>query len=283
MLLPSAILNWIILSLLYALFALGLNLVFGVLRILNFAQGVMYMLGGYVIYYCMLLFGFGYVLALILSFLLIGFLGVVVYLFFLRPFRGEILPALITTVALAGIIESSAYLGFGPFDKSVPPLSTGIIKMFGAVVSVERLIVGLSSFALVCLLFVLLNRTKLGRAMRAVVQDEIAASLQGIRPETIFIFGMFISSGLVGIAGGLMAPVAGVSPSAGHEPLIMAFVVMILGGLGSVQGSLLAAFIIGFITSFGSTYLGGQVAHLLTWAILILVLVFKPRGLIPVD
>ena len=217
------------------------------------------------------------------AFLLIGLLGVVIYLLFLRPFRGEVLPSLIITVAVAGMIESSAYLGFGPFDKSIPPLSTSVTKVFGAAVSIERLIVGASSLTLICLLFAFLNRTKLGTAMRAVVQDEIAASVQGVRPERIFIFGMFISSGLVGIAGGLMAPIVGVFPSSGHEPLIMAFIVMILGGLGSVQGSLLAAFIIGFVTSFGSTYLGGQIAILLTWAILILVLIFKPRGLIPVE
>ena len=279
----QTIFNWFVLSLIYSLTALGMTFIFSILGVLNFTHGAIYMLGGYIVYYSVVQFGFHYIPGLILSFLLMGIFGLVLYKGLLKRFRKEHLLTLIITIGVASIMESGAYIGFGSQDRQVPSVFYGVITLAGSSLSLERLVVGICAFVLVFLVFLLVERTKLGRAMRAVVLDEMSASLQGINPETIYLTGMFIGCGLAGIAGGLTAPVFGIGPSMGHLTLLDAFIIIIIGGLGSFRGAIAGAFLLGFVTSFGSTFLGGQIAQMIKFAALIFILLVKPTGLIPIE
>ena len=278
----QATFNWFVLSLIYSLTALGMTFIFSILGVLNFTHGTIYMLGGYIVYYSVVRFGFSYIHGLILSFLLTGIFGLVLYKGLLKRFRKEHLLALIITIGAAYIMESSAYIGFGSQEKQIPSVFNGVVNLAGSALSLERLVVGICALALIFLVFLTIERTKLGRAMRAVVLDEMAASLQGINPEIIYLTGMFIGCGLAGIAGGLTGPVFGISPSMGHLTLINAFIIIIIGGLGSFWGAIAGAFVLGFVTSFGGTFLGGPVAQMINFAALIFILLVKPTGLIPV-
>lgn len=279
--LGQCIINWIMMSLIYCSMAIGMTLIYSVMGILNFSHGALYMLGGYVSYCFIVRFGFGHVIGLIASFLIPGFLGVLMYKGLLRYFRNSVFVCFIITLALANIFENGAYILFNPYEKAVPSISSSVIKgPFGLSMSVERLIVMSVGIALMFGLIFFIKHTKPGRAMRAVAEDYDASRLQGVNVENIFTLGMFVASGLAGIAGALVAPLFGVGPFVGHEILLNSFIIIILGGVGSIPGAIAGSLVLGLVTSFGGTFLGGDVATLITFALLLLILVLKPTGLL---
>ena len=273
--------NWIMMSLIYCLTAMGLTLIYGVMGILNFAHGAFYMLGGYVIYYAFVMLGLPYPAGLVSAFLLIGFLGVLVYRGLLRYFREQIMICLIITVGLNSIFENVSCLIFSGYEKAVPPLTSGIVRgPLGVCLSAERLMIMLAALVLMLALLFFMGKSKRGRFLRAVAEDAEAAMLCGVNDERTFLLGMFIASGLAGIAGALMAPIFSVGPYLGTEITLNSFIVILVGGAGSILGALVGSFVLGLVMSFGSTFLGGDVATMMSFALLILVMVFKPRGLL---
>lgn len=279
--LAQVIVNWIMISLIYCLMALGLTLIYSVMRILNFTHGVLYMLGGYVIYYAVVKIGLPYPAGLVFSFLIIGFFGILIYKGLLRHFRLNILVCLIITLGLSSILENVAYIIFSPYEKSVPSLSSKVVQgPLGVSLGAERLIVMCVALTFTVALFLLLNYTKPGRAMRAIAQDTEAAMLQGVKAENIFLLGMFLASGLAGIAGGLTAPLFSIGPFVGTEMVMNSFNVILVGGVGSMAGAVLGSFVVGLITSISMTFLSGDVGTMIIFAFLILILILKPRGLL---
>jgi len=276
----QTIVNGVMLSVLLVLFALGLSLVFGIMGILNFAHGEIYMLGGFAMWFFYAQHNLNWVLALILSMVLVAFAGVILEKFFFRRFRGAILGSLIIAVALIFLIQASVATGWGFLDKAIPMPTAfkGTITWLGATLPKERLLVIAVAIACAAGLWLFLSRTRHGRSMRATAQDPDAAALQGISVNMASSLAMSIGCGLAALAGALAGSVFLINPYMGGSQLLNGLVVIVLGGMGSLPGTILGGFVIGFTQAFGSTYLSSSVAGMLVFLLLIVVLVVKPTG-----
>jgi branched-chain amino acid transport system permease protein len=270
--------NGMMLGLTYALIASGLSLIYGIMRLLNFAHGEFYMLGAFATYLLCEHLHFNYFLALFLSMILIAGLGILIYRFFFRPFREQHDPSLVIALGIAMLIGGSALLVFGEKDKSVSPVFSGVVKFFGVTLSLERIAVIVMAILLMTTLTLYIKFAKTGQAMRAVAQDREAAALQGIGVDSTFTLCMAISSALAGAAGALLAPLFFVNPFLGMHAVLKALVVVVIGGLGSIPGAISAGLLLGFMESFGNTFLGG-ITEILGFVMVMLVLLFRPQGL----
>jgi branched-chain amino acid transport system permease protein len=264
----------------YILMALGLTLMFGMMHIINFAHGAIYMLGAFAIYYLFAQAGIPYVLAFLFTLLLLGAFGLIIERVIYRPLGGGIEPTLVALLALTTLLESSGYLVFGVLDKNVPTVFPGVIHAGGVNLSVERLITIPVVAVMVVALHVFMQMTKTGQAMRAIEQDKEAAALQGVNVDRINALAFGIGFALAAAAGALMAPVFAVNPSMGELPLLKAFIIIILGGLGSVPGAILGGVILGLIDGILATALGFELAFLLSFVLIIVILLVKPQGLL---
>jgi branched-chain amino acid transport system permease protein len=276
-------LNGVMLGLNYALIALGLSLIFGIMGIVNFAHGEMYMLGGYVAYFLIGQFGLDFFSAIIGAVVIIGLLGMLFDKFFFRPLTmrpKEALTSMIAAVGLAWVLQMLAVICFGDLDRKVPSTFKGIINMGGVVITKERLVTIIVGIVLVLLLNLFLLRTRMGIAIRAVAQDKEAAALQGVQVSRISALSFGIGCALAGSAGALMAPIFSVSPFLGGDVILKAFLVVILGGMGSIPGAMLGGLVLGFIESFGSLFFTVPTVSAITFSLIILILIVRPQGLL---
>jgi len=270
--------NGLMLGLTYVLIASGFSLIYGIMRLLNFAHGEFYMLGAFATYLLCEHLGVNYFAAVVLSMIIIAVLGILVYRFFFRPFRDQHDPSLVVALGIAMLIGGLALLIFGEKDKSVPPVFSGVIKVLGATLSMERIVVIIMAVILMAALTLYIKFSKTGQAMRAVAQDREAAALQGIGVDSTFTLCMAISSALAGAAGALLAPLFFVNPFLGMHAVLKALVVVVIGGLGSIPGAIAGGLLLGFVESFGNTFLG-DVTEILGFVMVMLVLLFRPQGL----
>jgi branched-chain amino acid transport system permease protein len=272
--------NTLVLSLTYILIALGLTLVLSVMDILNFAHGAIYMLGAYIFYYLLMQAGWPYFLSAILAIVVIGLLGVLLEKYVLRRIGTAHLEALVLTFGLAMVLESLITVIFSGQPLPVTGLLSGVITVFGVVISLERLAIIIVSAILVSALFFFVARTKEGRAMRAVTQNRVAAQLCGINPNRISALCFFIACALAAASAVLTGPIFSISPTMGLAPLLNGFTAMILGGLGSIEGCVVGGFILGLLISFGSTLIDPTMANIIAFALILLILIFRPKGVI---
>lgn len=263
----------------YILMALGLTLMFGMMHIINFAHGAIYMLGAFVIYYVFYLWGVPYVLAFFAAMLILGVFGFIVERWVYRMVKGGIEPTLVALLALTTLLQAAGYPIFGPLDKNVPSVLTGSYVILGTPISAERLLIIPVAAVLVVALYLFINKTKMGAAMRAIEQDKEAASLQGVNVNVINAVAFAVGFALAAAAGALMAPIFKIDPMMGEQPLLKAFIIIILGGLGSIPGAILGGLILGFIDSIVATAVGVEPAFLLSFLFIIVLLLFKPNGL----
>jgi branched-chain amino acid transport system permease protein len=263
----------------YILMALGLTLMFGMMHIINFAHGAVYMLGAFVIYYVFFQGGAPYFAAFVLAMVLLGVFGYLVERSIYRPIKGGIEPTLVALLALTTFLQAAGYPVFGQLDKHVPPVFEGTRNVLGVMVSVERLMIIPIAGALVVGLYLFINKTRLGGAMRAIEQDKEAAALQGVNVDMVNGVAFGVGFALAAAAGALMAPIFKLDPMMGEQPLLKAFIIIILGGLGSIPGAILGGLMLGLIDSIVATALGAEPAFLLSFVFIILVLLFKPTGL----
>lgn len=276
-------LNGVMLGLNYGLIALGLSLIFGIMGIVNFAHGEMYMLGGYVAYFLVGRFGFNFFATIIAGVVIVGLLGILFEKILFRPLTTrpkEALTSLIAAVGLAWVLQMLAVICFGELDRNVPSAFKGIINMGGVVITKERLATIMIAIVLVLMLNLFLLRTRIGKAIRAVAQDKEAAALQGIQVSHISALSFGIGCALAGAAGVLMAPIFGVSPFLGGEVILKAFLVVILGGMGSIPGAMLGGLVLGFIESFGSLFFTVPTVSAITFILIIIILIVRPQGLL---
>jgi branched-subunit amino acid ABC-type transport system permease component len=264
---------------LYILIALGLTLLFGMMNIINFAHGAVYMLGAFVIYYFVATWGLPYAAVLILVFIFLALFGVVVERFLYRPLRGNLEAALVGFLGLAILLESIGFLSFGVTFKSAPTVFPGVINVGFVSISVERIAIIPITAVLLLGFYFLLYRTRYGKAMRAISQDTDAAALQGINVHRIRALAFALSFGLAGIAGALYAPMGYIDPPMGARPLLMSLIIIILGGLGSLRGAIVASLIIGVFENVATIVAGGEVAYLLLFVFILVFLIFRPQGL----
>jgi branched-chain amino acid transport system permease protein len=278
LLLQSTIIGVSIASI-YILMALGLTLMFGMMHIINFAHGAIYMLGAFVVYYVFFQAGAPYFAAFVLAMILLGAFGYLVERTIYRPIKGGIEPTLVALLALTTFLQAAGYPVFGQLDKHVPPVFVGTRNVFGVMISIERLMIIPIAGALVVGLYLFINKTRLGGAMRAIEQDKEAASLQGVNVDRINGLAFAVGFALAAAAGALMAPIFKLDPMMGEQPLLKAFIIIILGGLGSIPGAIVGGLMLGLIDSIVATALGAEPAFLLSFVFIIVVLLFKPTGL----
>jgi len=272
--------NGVVLSCFYVLVALGLNLIMGVMHIVNFAQGTVYMLSTMFLYLLCVEVGLDYFLAGALSIVATAFLGIVMERLFFRRLYGKFLPSLVMSLGLLVAIEGAVWLRFGIVSRSIPSPLKGMVKIFGASFSFERLGIIIGGLLLIGGLFVFIRHTKAGRAIRAVEQNREAAILYGIEISAISRLVFIVSFGLSGAAAFLVSPMLVVDPNIGHIPLLKGLVVIVLGGMGSVTGTLVGGFIIGFVESIVSSFFDPTIASIASFGILMVILLVKPYGLL---
>jgi branched-chain amino acid transport system permease protein len=279
-LLVQALLNGFGLAIVYILVALGLTLIFSILEVINFAHGEFYMLGGFAAYYLSAVGGLNYVATLVLAMLLVGLAGVVAERLVFRHLRGKTLNAFIVSLGLLWVLQATAQLSFGVLDKSVPSAVSGIVRVGGVIVSRERLFVILTAVALITGLYLFLKFTRMGQAMRAVAQDADAAALQGVNIELTSALGFGIGCALAGAAGALLAPIFAVSPTMGALPVVKAFIIIIVGGMGSLPGAVLGGLLLGAVEGVGTLFMSSAAVNILGFLMVIAILLLRPRGLL---
>ena len=279
-LLSQMILNGLMAASIYILVALGLTLVLSMTGILQMAHGEIYMLGAYGTYYFCTVLGLHYLLALVISMLIIGLFGIPLEKIFFRPFRGEnFMQSAIVAIGLMIIFQTAATVCFGGSIKVVTTPFRGVTTIAGAIVSWERALVIVISVIAVGGCFLLLRRTKIGLAMLALSQDLRGAALQGISVDRVSSIAMFMGCGLAATAGGLMGAIFNLSPSMGSYALMKGIAVIILGGLGSLGGVVVGGLILGFIDGVVPPLLSVQMASLMGFIAIILILTFRPQGM----
>jgi len=262
----------------YVLVALGFTLVFGILHIVNFAHGEMYMLGAYAVFALFAQIGINYWLANAMAIAIVGFLGILIERSLYRPLRGKFLQSMVIGLGLAMILQSVAGVGFGVGDKNIAGPISGVRVVFGVTIPTDRLAVVVVSVALLLAVLLFVHKTKTGRAIRAVAQDPEASALQGVSVDNISALTFAVGSALAAAAGSAMSLVFYINPYMGTIPLLKAFVIVVLGGLGSVPGAILGGFLIGMVDSFALTFLGG-IADIAGFMVMLLILVLRPKGL----
>ncbi|MCI0430466.1 MAG: branched-chain amino acid ABC transporter permease [Rhodospirillales bacterium] len=276
--------NALVASSFTALVAVGLVLIFGVMGIVNFAHGELYMVGAFAVWYLNAALGWPFLLAVAAAVLIVAGIGAVMERLLFRPMRANPLGGLIMSVGTLFILQVAA-LEFGGGTgraKHVVPPWRGVVEVFGiegVTVPIQRLAVILISVLLLGGLWFFLRHTKAGWALRACAQDPEAAALQGISIDRYALLAMVLGAGLAGAAGAVMSPLLPVEPSMGHAVIVTAFIVIIVGGIGSIEGAVLAAVIYTFFDTFVTTFVDGTIASILGLLIMMLVLVIKPTGL----
>ena len=265
----------------YALLAIGFSLIFGVARIVNIAHTAFYMVAAYCIYFASHKLGLHVLVGMAAGIVLVPIFGLIVYKIFIDPIREHEAAVLIGTIALAIALQEAMMIIFTGDYLSVPPIVAGYFMIFGVKVFYQHLITFVAvMMVLIGLRFLLMN-TRLGVAIRATAQDREVANLMGMNESRVAMITVGISIALAALTGAVIAPLTIVDPYMWMHPLIMMMAVVVLGGLGSIKGSFIAAYILGFAEALVvflipmGAFLKGSVAL----SIMILVLLVRPEGL----
>lgn len=263
----------------YAAVALGLTLTYGILGILNFAHGEMLMVGAYIAFVLTSQLGVNFLVAAVISMLAVGLLGWVIERTTFRFARHEHLNGLVISLGLVAILQNIALAIWGADPLSIPPPLPRTLEVWGIRIGEQRLLAFGLTVGLIILFSLFLKRTRLGKGIRATAQNAHVAATLGIRTERVVAVTFSLAAALAGLVGALIATIYTITPFMGGLPAMKGFVVMILGGLGSVGGSILAGFLVGVVESFG----GGMISSIFKdgfgFVALILILIFRPWGL----
>lgn len=273
--------NGIVLACLYVLLALGLNLLFGIMHIVNFAQGTVFMLAALLLFVLNVGLGLNYVLAGSLAVGSMALLGLLMERFLFRRLVGQFLPSLVMSLGVLLAIEGICWLFFGITSQAIPPVTRGVVRFLGVFVSGQRLVVITGGLVLIGALFLFIRFTRAGKAIRAVEQEPEGALLQGIDIRDVTRLVFVLSFVLSGLAAVLAAPLLPVDPNMGQMPLLKGLVIIVLGGMGSVTGTLVGGLIVGFTESAVGTFFDQVDASLATFGLLMLILLVRPSGLLP--
>ena len=276
------LINGLIIGSSYVLIAAGLTLIFGILDSINLAHGEFYMMGAFVTFFMFTTFGLNFWLALILSMLIVAAFGVLIEKLAFRPLRSQpLLNTMLVSIGLSVLLQNVAQLLWSADPRIIKTsMVEQTIRFAGVTLNLQRLIVIVMAAILMVGLHFLIKKSTIGKAMRSVAQDRDAAALMGVNIDRIFTFTFAIGCALAAAAGGLIGPIFLVFPTMGAVPFIKAFTVVILGGLGNVFGAIVGGLLLGVIESFGAAYISTMYKDTFAFIILILVLLFKPSGLL---
>lgn len=277
----QTIANSIVAGSVNATVAVGLALGFGVMQMANFAHGEFFMVGAYVVYVLYALGNVPFPLAVLAAFPIVGLLGMLTERLIFRQTRGDVMAGFMATAGVAFILQVLVGQTWGvAMMRYVPSPYMGAADIFGAQIGWQRLLVIPAAAVMIIGLWYFLHRVKLGKGLRACAQDPEAASLQGISINKMTSLAMLIAGGYAGMAGALMAPIHAVTPYMGHWIIINAFIIVIVGGMASIEGAVLASFLLGFIHTFVTTFFDAVVANMVGVAFMTIILVVKPTGLL---
>ncbi len=265
----------------YALLAVGFSLMFGVARIVNLAHTAFYMVAGYGIFYLVSSAGLSLGPAILLSMAAVVAVSVVAYKVIVDPMREHETTVLILTVALALVLQEAMLICFGGYFRSVPALVTGYATLAGVRVSYQYLLTLGGLAAALAAVWLLLTKTRLGLAIRATAQDREIAAVMGIDESRTATLTVAIASGLAGLAGAIVAPLYILEPRMWLHPLTIVLAIAVLGGLGSLKGSLLGAGLLALVESLVVFLIptGAFLKGAFSLAIMIVVLLIRPEGL----
>ena len=263
-----------------ALIAVGLVMIFGVMGVINFAHGELYMAGAYTVVFLYAKQDFPFFVAVAVGLVFVGLLGLVMERGLFRPLRSNPLGGLIASIGFLLILQTLAVLGFGVRMEHIPPSTQEKLILGDAIVlTYQRLYVIVAAIILLSGLWVFLRKSRFGWALRACAQDPEAARLQGISLNRTAQLAMFIGAALAGVAGALTAPLVSPTPLMGHSVIVKAFIIIIVGGIGHLEGAVVAAILYAFVHTFVTTLFDGVIANIVGLALMLTVLVVKPTGL----
>ncbi|MEI7601386.1 MAG: branched-chain amino acid ABC transporter permease [Aestuariivirga sp.] len=280
----QVIANGLYLGAQYALIALGLTLIFGLMNVLNFAHGQMYVLGGFITYTVYGQLGLPFPVAVICSGITLAVIGGFMerYLFrtvIRRSHREE--STMLLAAATAFFFDAVMLLIFGEKQRGVPKIVKGVFNDFGIILPYDRIVVGVVAAVLILSFIAFMKYTRTGRAMRALAQDRVAAQLMGVEVDRYTMIGFAMGAMLAGLVGGLLVSITGVNSGIGGPISIKAFMMIMIGGAGVVGGAIAGGFILGMMESVGLTVLRefGDVTYLVIFAALMVFLSIRPNGL----
>lgn len=278
--LALSITNGLVIGMIYALTALGVSLVVGIMNVINFAHGEFYILAGYFSYLFAHTLGLNPLVAMVLSVGVVFLFGVMVEYTLIRPTYGDDLYSLILTFILSIVLQSAYLLVFGPFPNKPPNWVKGATDVFGLFMyGNQRLAALFAGIAVIALFFAMLKLTWFGRMIRAASQDREMAELNGINTRRLNMLSFGLGCALAAAAGVILSPVFPVTPTAGVPVALTAFVVVVLGGMGSMWGCVAGGLILGLVENLGAAFVSTGYKHVFMFAILILVLLIRPSGL----
>jgi branched-chain amino acid transport system permease protein len=280
----QVIANGLYLGAQYALIALGLTLIFGLMNVLNFAHGQMYVLGGFVVYTLYGGLGLPFVVALIAAGVTLAIVGALVERFLFRTVikrstREE--STMLLAAATAFFLDAVMLLVFGEKQRGVPKIVKGVFNQAGVIMPYDRMLVGALAILFIGGFILFMTYSKPGRAMRALAQDRVAAQLMGVEVDRYTMIGFAMGAMLAGVVGGLLVTITGVNSGIGGPISIKAFMMIMIGGAGVVGGAIAGGFILGMMESVGLTVLRdyGDVTYLAIFALLMIFLAIRPNGL----
>ena len=266
-------------SAIYALLAVGFTLIFGVARILNLAHGSFYALGAYGTYVLTSIAGLPLWSAALIAIAFVALFGVVVEKVLIRPLRHSQLGVLMISLAVALVVEQTLFLVFGSEYRNVPSFVDTKINLGGVDVAGQRLLTLAVAAVAIGALYMFIQFTRLGSAILAISQDPEAAKYMGIPSDKIFSLVMAISAALAALAGVMAGPFLSVQPSMHLLPIVKAFAIVVVGGLGSIPGSIAAAFLLGYAETCVAYLISGSWTEIVSVLATLLMLVFRPAGI----
>jgi len=275
--------NGVVVGSLYVLVALGLTLVYGVLVQINFAHADIVTLGAFTAYFVTHLFSGNYFSGIAAALIVGGVLGWLVNAVIFAPLRergSELLP-LIATIGVSITLQNAMLILLGPIPYAFDtPYSNNVIRFSGIFLTVQSVLIIVMSTIAIGLLYAFMKFTFLGKALRAVSQDRETAALMGINPNQLIMLTFVIASALAGMSGAMLGPVLVLTPFAGTTVIVKAFAIVIIGGFGNVEGTIIAGLIVGLIESYTTQFLDPGLIDIVVFALLLLTLAVRPTGLI---
>lgn len=281
---PQLILNSIIAGAIYTLIALGFNLIYGVTKFFNLAHGVMAAIGGYSVFYFTKTLSWDLWLAIIIGILLAGLIGYGLDKVIYKPLRKRKASNMVLLVASLGAFTALQAIIAILFTSQFQTLSgrvgaQNIYEIFGGVITQTQLIILISAIAIMIGLALLLKYTMFGKAIKAISDDEEVSKIVGINTDKIIGYVFFIGSAIAGLAGILVGFDTGIEPTMGLGLLLKGVIASIVGGIGNIYGGVLGAFLLGFVENFGIWKISGEWKDAIAFGLLIIFLIFRPRGI----
>lgn len=278
------VVNGLIIGGIYALIAVGLTTIFGLMHIVNFAHGEFYMLGGMIAFLLTQSFLPNYFVALVASIAVVMVIGFLVEKILIKRFRVTGADLLVTgalvTIGVSIFFQNTSLLIFGSIPKLIQsPFSSEPLKIGPILVGRMYIFAAAVTVAVIFFAHYSIKKTKLGMAMRATFQDKDVASLVGVNIDRVYSFTFMLGAGLAATAGALLGPIFVIYPNVGERVVLKAFVVVIVGGMGNFLGAIFASLLLGVVEGLGSAYISAEYKDLIGFVMVLLILVFRPSGL----